>query len=620
MVFSLFYFSVGRGCLLLLSLWALSGTCLGIPHHAVAFLGTPKYPPGFKHFDYVNPQAPCGGTLKTAVLGTFDSLNAYYFKGTPAAGTGVLGPNYLFDTLMVPSGDEPETLYGLIAHSVEVASDRSWILFNLNPQARFADGHAVTAADVVFTLETLKEKGQGFMQVHYKKVQKAEILGPHCVKMYLSPQQNEKGAPVYTRDLPLIVARMVVLPRHRMEGKFENLSLEDMVGSGPYKIQKVDWGRSITYKRRPDYWAKDLNVQKGLYNFDTVRFDYYRTKAVMVESFKAGHVDFILETDPKAWETLYNFPAIRQGRVKKLEIPHHRPVGLHGFVMNTRKVLFQDRRIRQALSLIFNAFWVNQNLYAGAFQRTQSYFENTDFSARGLPSPEERGLLEPLRAFVAPEVFTHAYVLPFFKTYGEERQAMRHARTLLKQAGCREDKGHLIHPTTGKPFVFKIMVMREEQEKLALALQRNLKRSLGIHMHVCPVDEAHYWRHANTLDFDMIIFHWSSSASPSGDVLLNRFGTKSCDRPGSLNYMGAKNPAIDLLCHHVSKATTLKTLQTALKALDRVLLHEHFVIPLFYGNKNYVAMWDKFGFPDFDPQVGLMTLNWWTKASETPDV
>ena len=586
--------------------------------HGIAIYGEPKYKKGFSHFDYVNPNAPKRGSLKIGAIGTFDSLNPYSFKGIPAAGTGVLGNNYVFDSLMTLSGDEPETLYGLVAETVEMPKNRSWMIFNLNKKARWPDGKPITTADVQFTWETLRDHGRPFMQAHYKKVSKVELLDSHRIKFYLRAKKEDDGTLTYERDLPLLIGRMVVLPQHILQKKdFHKLKQEDVVGSGPYKIKDVKMGHSITYERRQDYWAKDLAPQKGRYNFNTIHYHYYRNVDVMFEAFKVGDFDLLIEADPRRWNTSYTFKAVKEGRIKKLELRHKRPVGLRGFVMNTRRPFFQDRTIRKALLLAFDFKWVNETLFYNTFNRSKSYFENTKLASKGLPSKEELALLEPFRDQIPEDVFTQPYKPPSFNTSQEKRQSLTQAKNLLKKAGCVLKRGKLIHPLTQKPFKFEMLITRTEEEKLGLALQRDLKQ-LGIEMTLKTVDEPQYWARTTSFDFDMVIFLWSGSFSPSGGVLLNRWGTPSASRKGSLNYMGCKDPVIDSLCGQVNKAQTWEELATATKALDRVLLWGHYVIPLFHDTKNRVAVWDKFRYPKFDPLVGISTTPLWSKEAERP--
>lgn len=584
--------------------------------HALTMYGAPKYPAAFSSFAYVNSDAPKGGTLKIGAIGAFDALNPYSFKGIPVAGTGVLGENYLFDSLMIAPADEPETLYGLIAESVEMPEDRSWIIFNLNKKAKWPDGKPITSADVEFTVETLKEHGRPFMQSHYKKVSHVEILSPYRIKFTLKPQTDPlTQKPIYERDLPLLIARMVVLPKHILEGKdFHKLTHKDMIGSGPYRMKDVKMGHSVTYERRDDYWAKDLNVRKGLFNFQTVIYDYYRNRDVLFEAFKAEEFDFFMEIDPNRWKTAYNFPAVKEGRIKKLDLPHDRPVGMRAFVMNTRQPIFKNRDIRRALILAFDFEWVNHNLCHNIFTRNCSYFDNTTLASKGLPSSEEKKLLEPFKDSLPQEVMTQSYTLPTFTTPLERRKTLAQAQKLLKQAGCVMKNGKLIHPLTHKPFKFQIMITRVEEEKLALAFKRDLK-PLGIDVSVQLVDEPQYWARTQKFDFDMVIFLWTGSFCPSSGVLLNRWGTQSATQEGSLNYMGCAESAIDALCGEVAKAQTWDDLKIATKSLDRVLLWGHYVIPLFYDKKNHIAIWDKFGYPEFNPLVGLTTTTWWFKEA-----
>lgn len=583
--------------------------------HAFAMHGNPKYPAGFKHFDYANPNAPKGGDITIGAVGTFNSINAYVLHSISAAGTGILGPNLLFEQLMRPAEDEPESFYGLIAESIEMPDDRSWIIFNINPKARWADGEEITAEDVAFSLKLLRDEGRAFMRSYYKKVERVEVLSKYRVKYTLKPKVDDQGNKVYERDLPTLLARMTVFPKHFLKGKdFSKLTQAEIVGSGPYKIKHLDMGRSITYERRPDHWAKDLNVNVGTWNFDTIRYDYYRTTTVAFEAFKAGAFDFLIEADPRRWGTSYGFSAVDKGQIKRLELPHTRPVGMRALVFNTRKPLFKDTLTRQALSYAFDFKWLNENIFSSAFKRTRSYFENTDLASQGLPSSAELKLLEPLRGTIPEEVFTKAYA-PTCTSKTPLRQGLRQAKALLKQAGWVMKKGKLLDPKTGKPLIFEILLTLPEEEKIALAFARNLK-TLGVTLRISTVDSAEYWTRVARFDFDMIHFQWSGSKTPSGGVLAGRWGTQSFERSGSLNYMGANDPAIDILSEHVNQARTREELQTALRALDRVLLWGHYVIPLFHDHKTRVAHWDKFEYLTHDPEVGITYIQWWSKDAE----
>lgn len=589
-----------RHLYIILALWALldlsaaSGTA---PRHAVALHGEPKYPPNFAHFDYADPAAPKGGSVRLAEIGGFDSLNPFILKGTAAAGLG-----RTFDTLAVQSDDEPFTEYGLVAESILRDPDNRWVEFRLRPEARFHDGSPVTAEDVAFTLELLKTRGHPFYRAYYKDVARAVVKDPHTVRFEFSTADN--------RELPLIVGQLPVLPRAWWrERDFTRTTLEPLLGSGPYRVEKVDPGRSITYRRVPDYWAAALPVNRGRHNFDEIRIDYYRDDTVALEAFKAGEYDFRLENVAKNWAVGYDGPALREGLIRKEEIPHQRPTGMQGFVFNTRKPLFADRRVRWALAHAFDFEWANKNLFYGAYTRTTSYFSNSELAARGLPSEAERALLEPYRDRLPPEVFTRAYEPPSTDGSGNLRRNLRTAARLLKEAGWVVKNGHLVNARSGEPFDFELLLVSPSFERVALPFRRNLKR-LGIEMRVRTVDPAQYQKRLDEFDFDMVVATFGQSLSP-GNEQRDYWTRAAADTPGSRNLAGVRDPVVDALVERIIHAPDRESLVTATRALDRVLLWGHYVIPHWHLRSFRVAYWDQFGRPAVTPKYGLGFDTWW---------
>ncbi|MEQ8165241.1 MAG: extracellular solute-binding protein, partial [Alphaproteobacteria bacterium] len=409
--------------------------------HGIAMHGTTKYGPDFTHFDYVNPDAPKGGTARMAAIGTFDSLNPFILKGTAAAGIGAI-----HDTLMANSGDEAFSEYGLIAKSIEVPADRSWVIFNLHEEARFSDDSAITADDVIFSFDTLSHKGHPFYRAYYGSVAEAEKLGPHRVRFSFKPGEN--------RELPLILGQLPVLSKaYWTAADFEKTTLEPPVGSGPYTVAELDPGRSITYRRNPEYWARSLPVRRGTNNFDVIRYDYYRDNTVALEAFKAGEYDFRRENSSKNWATAYDFPAVEDGRVKVEEIPNDVPTGMQGFAFNIRRSMFMDRGVRWALAHAFDFEWSNKNLFYGAYERTKSYFSNSELASRGLPLGRELEILNRYRGLVPEEVFTQPYEPPSTKDR-RLRDNLREALRLLEQAGWMVRNGQLTNLETGEPMEF----------------------------------------------------------------------------------------------------------------------------------------------------------------------
>ena len=570
--------------------------------HGLSIHGDLKYGPGFKRFDYANPEAPKGGDVRLAAIGTFDNLNPFILKGVPAAGVG-----QLFDTLTVASSDEPSSEYGLIAESVEVPDDRSWVAFTLRPEARFHDGSAITADDVIWTFQTLKTRGHPFYRAYYAQVAKAEALGPSKVKFSFGPGEN--------RELPVIAGQLPVLSKaYWSKRDFEKTTLEPPLGSGPYRVETVDAGRSIVYRRVKDYWGAKLPVRAGQNNFDTIRYDYYRDSTVALEAFKAGQYDFRQENSAKNWAAAYNIPAFAQGLIKKEEIPNQVPTGMQAFVFNTRRPIFQDRRVRQALGYVFDFEWANKSLFYGAYTRTRSYFSNSELASSGLPSPEELKVLEPFRGRVTPEVFTKEYQPPVTDGSGDIRANLREALGLLKEAGWVVQGQKLANTRTGEPMQFEILLDDPNFERITLPFVKNLER-LGVTARVRTVDTAQYQKRVENFDFDVTVNGWGQSLSP-GNEQTDFWTSERAGIAGSRNLAGIRDPVVDKLVELVISAPDRPSLVTRTRALDRVLLWGFYVIPHWHIQNFRVANWDKFDRPRVSPKYALGFDTWWVDAKK----
>ncbi len=567
------------------------------PQHGYAKHGDLKYPATFTHFDVVNPCAPKGGEYKHAIVGTFDTLNPFLLKGTAPPGIRDIA----FESLLKRSPDEPLSVYGLVAESLEVAPDVSWVIFNINPKAKWQDGMPITAKDVAFSFATLFEHGTPGMKMYYKKVDKVEVLGPLKIKFTFKKVDGK-----YDIEMPIIIGIMGLFAEHDLKGKdFEKTGLTPLVSSGPYKIAKVEPGRSITYQKDPNHWSADLPVNKGYFNFETLHFDFYKNAAVAFEAFKAGEVYAREEKDAGKWKKQYDFPAVKQGKVVLLEIPHRHQVGMQAFAFNTRREIFKDPRVRRALAYAFDYDWLNKHLFSGGMTRTTSFFDNTELAAKGLPEGKELALLEPYRAQLPREVFEKPYTLPTFEK--GSRENLKIARELLKEAGWVIKGGKLINEKTGKPFTFEILLNVPENEKTALAFARNLKQ-LGIQATVRTLDASQYENNRVNMNFDMIMHFWGHTMSPGNEQAFY-WSSKAADEPGTRNYPGIKSAVVDALCEAVNSAKTREDLIPAIKALDRVLLWGHYVIPLGHNTKDYVAYWNITGSPPVNPAIGLPSIH-----------
>jgi microcin C transport system substrate-binding protein len=575
----------------------------GVSGHGLSVYGDLKYGPGFTHFEYADPAAPKGGQVKLFAVGTFDSLNPFILKGVAAAGIGEI-----FDTLMVQSSDEPLSEYGLVAESVEVPADRAWVAYTLRPEARFHDGSPITPEDVVWTFETLKDKGHPFFRSYYAKVARAEKTGPRTVRFTFSPGDN--------RELPLIVGQMAVLSQAYWRAHdFGKTTLEPPLGSGPYEVASVEPGRSITYRRVRDYWGARLPVAVGRNNFDILRYDYYRDGTVALEAFKAGAYDFRPENVAKNWATAYDVPAVRQGLIRKERIANEIPTGMQGFVYNTRRAVFADRRVREALGYAFDFEWTNRNLFYGAYTRTKSYFSNSELAARGLPSREELKVLEPFRAKIPDEVFTTAYEPPKTDGSGEIRDNLRTAFAVLQRAGWVVRGGKLADGRTGEPMIFEILLDQPEFERVTLPFVKNLER-LGVTARVRTVDTAQYQHRLENFDFDMTVAVWPESLSP-GNEQRDNWTSEAARTPGSRNLAGIRDPEVDKLVDLVVAAPDRASLIARTRALDRALLWGFYVIPHWHIQAFRVAYWDKFGRPKVPPKYALgFPDTWWVDAAK----
>jgi microcin C transport system substrate-binding protein len=569
-----------------------------IPAPAIAMHGEPKYGVDFDHFDYVDPEAPKGGTVRHGAIGTFDTLNPFIVRGRAALGTG-----YVFDSLMQRSWDEPFALYGLIAESVTVPKDRSWVEFTLRPQARWHDGRPVTPDDVLFSWRVLRDHGRPNYRTYHRKVRSAERTGERGVRFIFDAPDD--------REMPLIMGLMPILPAHYWQGReFDRTTLEPPPGSGPYRIAAVDPGRSIDYERVADWWAADLPVSRGLYNFDRIRFDYYRDDTVALEAFKAHAYDFRRETDPTKWATGYDFPAARDGRVTVEQLPHGRPEPMRPFIFNTRRGPFADRRVREALGYAFDFDWINRTLFHGAWRRTASYYPNSELAATGLPDAAEQAVLEPWRTDLPVEVFTRPYQPPGAGTSGPAglRAKLRAATAKLTEAGWTVQGGRMTE-AAGRPLAFEILLIDPADERVALEWARVLDR-LGVTANVRTVDSAQYQARLEQFDFDVTLNRWASTLSP-GNEQVYYWSSAAADQPGSRNYAGIRNPAVDALAAGLAGAESRADLVTRVRALDRALLWGHYVVPLYYLEGDRVAYWAPLKRPAVIPVYGLMFDAWW---------
>ena len=566
--------------------------------HALSMFDDVKYGPDFEHFDYADPNAPAGGEIRLAALGTFDSLNPFILKGNAAAGSGLI-----YDNLLTGSLDEPFTEYGLLVESIDMPADRSWVEFTLREEARWHDGRPVTVEDVIWTTETLTTKGHPFYRHYYADIAGVSQTGPRTVKFTFGDTVN--------RELPLIVGQIDVLPKHYWEGRdFESTTLDPPLGSGPYRIAAVEPGRSITLERVPDYWGRDLAVNRGQNNIDVIRYDYYRDATVAVEAFKAGEFDFRSENNSKEWGTAYDIPDVASGRMIKELIDHEIPTGMQAFWFNTRRTKFADRQVRHALAHAFDFEWSNANLFYGQYTRTKSFFSNTELASSGLPRGQELEILERYRDRVPAEVFTSAYEPPSTDGSGNIRRNLRTARKMLQEAGWVIRDGTLTQAETGEAMEIEFLLVAPAFERIVGPVVKNMER-LGIAARIRLVDPAQYQNRIDGFDFDIVVSTRGQSLSP-GNEQRNYWTTASADIRGSGNLAAVRNPVVDELVDLLIQAPDRATLVATTRALDRVLLWGHYVIPQWHIRSFRLVYWNKFGRSGLRPKYGLgFPATWW---------
>ncbi|WP_245884248.1 extracellular solute-binding protein [Hartmannibacter diazotrophicus] len=574
------------------------------PAIGIAMHGDPALAAGFDHLPYADPKAPKGGRITYGFQGTFDSLNPFIVKGNAPRGIfdSIIGNNVV-ESLMTRSADEPFTLYGLLAKTVEVPEDRSWIEFHLDPLARFSDGKPVTIDDVLYSVDLLRDKGRPYYRSRFEKIAKAEKVGADGVRFTFVEGTD--------RELPMLIALLPVLPKHATDPQtFEKSSMDQLVGSGPYTIGEVRPGSEIRLERNPDYWAKDLPVKRGFDNFDEIRVDYFRDENALFEAFKKGDVDIRFDNDPNSWARAYDFPAATDGRIVKDAVETGVPKGMNAFVFNTRRKPFDDERVRKALILLFDFEWVNHNLYSDSYTRTASFFQGSSLSAFGTPASEaEKALLAPFPDAVEPDVMDGSYAPPKSDGSGRDRKNLRAALDLLKSAGFALKGRDLVDSATGQPFRFEFMAMSKEQERLALAYQSTL-RLVGIDMSVRTVDPVQFWDRQKTYDFDMMQMLWTGTLSPGREQLF-RWSSEAAKTDGTFNTAGVSNPAVDAMIAAFLQAVGQDDFENAVRAFDRTLMSGHYVLPLFHLKDDRIAHWARIKRPDVTALTGFQTPTWW---------
>jgi peptide/nickel transport system substrate-binding protein len=593
-----------RGARLLLALLVLTAAAgkTAAATHGIAAHGEPELPADFDHLPYADPAAVPGGKTRIGLAGAFDSLNPFNLKSGSTA-QGIVGN--VIQTLLARSHDEPFTLYGLVARSIETDDSREHVTFRLDPRAHFSDGAPLTSADVLFSFELLKSKGRPQQRVAYGLVKRAEAPDPQTVRFDLTGAKD--------RELPLILGLMPVLPKHATDVEhFTDASLKAPIGSGPYVIAEVEPGSRLVLKRDPNYWGKDLPIQRGLYNFDEIDIDYFRDGNALFEAFKAGLVDYREETSTARWTSGYDFPAAQDGRVVVETLKSPGPKGLEGFVFNLRRAPFRDIRLREALGLMFDFEWINANLYSGLYTRTKSFFDESELSSSGRPASEaERALLAPFPGAVRADILAGGWTPPAHDGSGRDRELARRALALLGEAGWRLEGDALVKD--GAPLSFEIMVTNRDQERLALFYADSLRR-IGVAASVRLVDEVQYQRRRQKFDFDVMIGNWAASASPGNEQRM-RWGSASAAQEGSFNLAGASSPAIDALIGALLAAREREDFIAAVRAYDRVLLSGFYVVPLFHASKQWIAHSTKLArpqsLPRYSPLFGATLETWW---------
>lgn len=591
------YFVAG---LVFLALGFASAPATAELRHGIAMHGAPALSSDFKHLPYVNPDAPQGGRITLGTFGTFDSLRPLIVRGVSPE--GIIG--LVYESLLARNADEPFSLYGLLAEKIEVPDDRSAITFHLNPKARFSDGRPVTAEDVVFSWRILRDKGRPYMRGHYSKVTTADILRPGVIRFSFGASGD--------REMPLILGLMPVLPRHDIdEATFNEPTLKIPLGSGPYVLDEVVPATSLMFRRNPSYWGRDLPIRRGMHNAAELRYLYYRDSTALFEAFKAGKVDFRSELDPGQWVSAYDFPAVREGRVKKYAFETHLPAGMTGLVFNTRREKFRDARVRQALILAFDARRINKQFFHDRYMRTESFFARSSLAAVGVPaSDRERALLGPFAKLVKPEIMSGQWRLPSSGAGDRHRANLRAAFGLLRAAGYAIRDGRLMHPKAGQLSI-EFMVLSRAQARIAIAYAESLKR-LGIEATIRQVEDSQYWARLGTFDFDMLQWTYPASLSP-GNEQFNRWHSRFADTQRSLNLAGVRNPAVDAMIEVLVTKRDRAGFEAAARALDRALLSGDYVVPLFHLPAVWIAASSRLAFPASKPLFGTDIHMWWVK-------
>jgi peptide/nickel transport system substrate-binding protein len=574
--------------------------------YAIAMHGSPALPADFSHMPYANPDAPKGGRLTWGLLGTFDSLNPLIVRGL--AVQQIRG--FVVESLMARGNDEAFTLYGLLARTIETDDARSYVAFHIDPGARFSDGKPVTADDVLFSWELLRDKGRPNHRQYYSKVARAEAPDR------LTARFDFGGA--NDRELPLILGLMPVLPRHAVDpARFEETTMTGPIGSGPYRVSAVRPGASVTLTRNPDYWGRDLPVNRGSWNFDEIRLDFYREANGQFEAFKRGLYDFRVEHEPLRWHDGYDFPAARNGELIREAIKPGVPQPSEFLVFNTRRPVFADIRVRQALTLLFDFEWINRNYFFGLYARTASFFAGSELSAYGRPADErERELLTPFAAHIPPNILDGTYRLPLTDGSGRDRANLRSALNLLSEAGYQLEGTVLRQRSTKAPLTFEILVTTRDQERIALAYQRDLKRA-GIEASVRAVDPVQFDQRRLGYEFDMLQNRWDQSLSPGNEQSFY-WGSQAADIPGTRNYMGAKDPAIDAMIAVLLEARERPAFVSAVRALDRALMSGFYAIPVFNVQEQWIARWNRIERPTATALTGYLPETWWQRPERLP--
>ena len=586
--------------------------------NAIAILAKPALPPDFPYFPYVDPNAPKGGEVTLASIGTYDSFNPFIMRGSATGGltsswvvlAGGSGSGssvgHVWESLLTSSADEAASGYGHLAQTVELPADKMWVAFEMRPEAKFSDGTPVTAEDVAWTYRTLLEQGRPGFRIQMADVKDVTVESPRRVVFHFKSNQN--------RELPLILGGLPVLPKHFFDGRDFTKPLADApIGSGPYRISDFELGRSVTFQRRPDWWAANMPTGKGTNNFDRVRMEYFRDSTVAMEAFKAGQIDLRSENISKNWATAYDFPAVANGLVIKQVFSHRLPGGIQGYAMNTRRPIFANALVRQAMGEVFDFEWANKNLFYGSYTRTSSYFNNSDLASSGIPQGDELKLLEPYRAELPPALFTKPFTLPVTDGSGNNREQSRHALELLQQAGWSVKDRKLVD-ANGQPMSFTILLDDPSYERVALPYVQSLQK-IGVDARVRTVDPAQYQHLTDEFDFDMVMMIYPEGDIP-GNELRDYFTCAAAKAQGSFNVPGICDPAVDMLVEKIITAQDRETLTTAARALDRVLLWRCYMVPNWDSKTFHIAYWDRFGHPDKPIREGFNFDTWWVDAAK----